>query len=151
MGQPVVVTEKQSRRPGVVRYEANRSLSGMGHESFRVGDQNAHLNRSVTPSAELARRLFATGQVAGVHVYQNMITVNLEEGRSGEGLGDIVRDLYQYWKPGMAPPSFEDLVADEPASGESAPAAEGGPAIDSRVPAILVERSQQARQRWSTR
>jgi len=151
MGQPVVVTEKQSRRPGVVRYEANRSLSGMGHESFRVGDQNAHLNRAVTPSAELARRLFATGQVAGVHVYQNMITVDLELGRSGEGLSDIVRDLYQYWKPGMAPPSFEDLVAEEPASGETAPATEGGPAIDSRVPAILVERSQQARQRWNTR
>lgn len=152
MGQPVVVTEKQSRRPGVVWYEANRSLSGMGHESFRVGDQNAHLNRAVTSSAELARRLFATGQVAGVHVYQNMITVDLAAGRSADGLGDIVRDLYQYWQPGMAPPSFEDLVpVEEVASGDVAAATSGGPAIDSRVPAILVERSQQARQRWNAR
>ncbi len=152
MGQPVLVTEKSSRRPGVVRFEANRSLSGMGHESFLVGDLNAHLNLSASPSAELARRLFATGQVAGVHVYQNMITVDLATGRSAEGLGDIVRDLYQYWKPGMAPPSFEDLVpAEEPSGGESAVSSEGGPAIDSRVPALLVERSQQARQRWNSR
>lgn len=152
MGQPVVVTEKPSRRAGVVRYEANRSLTGMGHESFRVGDQNAHLNRSASSSAELARRLFATGRVAGVHVYQNMITVDLEKGRSTEGLSDIVRDLYQYWQPGMAPPSFEDLVpAEEPAVGDSAGASDGGPAIDSRVPALLVERSQQARARWNSR
>lgn len=152
MGQPVVVTEKPSRRPGVVRYEANRSLSGMGHESFRVGDQNAHLNRSASSSAELARRLFATGQVAGVHVYQNMITVDLEGGHSTEGLSDIVRDLYQYWQPGMAPPSFEDLVsAEEVTGGDTAPATDGGPVIDSRVPALLVERSRQARERWRTR
>lgn len=152
MGQPVVVTEKPSRRPGVVRYEANRSLSGMGHENFRVGDQSAHLNRSASSSAELARRLFATGQVAGVHVYQNMITVDLEGDHSTEGLSDIVRDLYQYWQPGMAPPSFEDLVpAEEPASEDTTPAADGGPVIDSRVPALLVVRSQQARERWSTR
>lgn len=152
MGQPVVVTEKPSRRAGVVRFEANRSLSGMGHESFRSGDRTAHLNRSASSSAELARRLFATGRVAGVHVYQNMITVDLEKGHSSEGLSDIVRDLYQYWQPGMVPPSFEDLVpAEEPAAAESAGAADGGPAIDSRVPALLVERSRQARERWNAR
>ena len=151
MGQPVVVTEKPSRRPGVVRYEANRSLSGMGHESFRVSDSGAHLHRAASSSAELARRLFATGRVAGVHVYQNMITVDLEKGHTADGLGDIVRDLYQYWQPGMAPPSFEDLVPAEEPAAESAPAADGGPAIDSRVPALLVERSRQARARWNAR
>lgn len=152
MGQPVVVTEKPSRRAGVVRFEANRSLSGMGHESFRAGDRTAHLNRSASSSAELARRLFATGRVAGVHVYQNMITVDLEKGYSSEGLSDIVRDLYQYWQPGMVPPSFEDLVpAEEPTASDAAGAAEGGPAIDSRVPALLVERSRQARERWNAR
>ena len=151
MGQPVVVTEKPSRRPGVVRYEANRSLTGMGHERYEAGDRSAHLQQGATSTAELARRLFATGQVAGVHVYQNMITVDLEKGSSAEGLADIVRDLYQYWKPGMAPPSFEDLVpAEEPAAADSGAAA-GGPAVDSRVPALLVERSQQARARWNAR
>ncbi|MGA0877988.1 MAG: hypothetical protein ACO3SP_02605 [Ilumatobacteraceae bacterium] len=152
MGQPVVVTEKPSRRPGVVRYEANRSLSGMGHESFHSGDQSAHLQRGTSSSAELARRLFATGRVAGVHVYQNMITVDLVQGRSPEGLGDIVRDLYQYWKPGMAPPSFEDLVpAEEPVGSDAGGSADGAAAVDSRVPAHLVERAQQARARWNAR
>ena len=103
MGQPVVVVEKQSRRPGVVWFEANRSLSGIGHESFLSSDTNAHAVSSITPSAELARRLFATGSVTGVHVYQNMITVDLAKGFDSEGLQDIVRDLYQYWKPGMVP------------------------------------------------
>jgi len=78
--------------------------------------------------------------------------VDLATGRSADGLGDIVRDLYQYWQPGMAPPSFEDLVpVEEVASGDVVAATPGGPAIDSRVPAILVERSQQARQRWNAR
>jgi len=61
----------------------------------------------------------------------------------------VVRDLYQYWKPGMTPPAFEDLVADEaPAAGGGAPAADGGPVIDSRVPAHLIERSRAARAKW---
>ena len=147
MGQPVVVVEKQSRRPGIVRFEANRSLSGMGHESFLSSDTNAHAVSSVTPSAELARRLFATGRVAGVHVYQNMITVDLEKGFDSAGLEDIVRDLYQYWKPGMVPPAFEDLVAVEEAPVASIAPSEGGVVIDSRVPAHLIERSRAARAR----
>ena len=149
MGQPVIVAEKPSRVPGVVRYEANRSLSGMGHESYRHGDASAHVTSSPTPSAELARRLFATGRVAGVHVYQNIITVDLEKGFDAEGLGDIVRDLYQYWKPGMTPPSFEDLVAEEAPTASSAVGGDSGAAaVDSRVPAHLLERSRAALARW---
>ena len=34
MGQPVAVVEKPSSIPGMVRFEANRSLTGMGHERF---------------------------------------------------------------------------------------------------------------------
>lgn len=150
MGQPVVVVEKQSRLVGIVRYEANRSLSGMGHENFLVTDTNAHALTAITPSAELARRLFATGRVAGVHVYQNMITVDLEKGSDATGLHDIVRDLYQYWKPGMVPPAFEDLVApEETAAVGDAPVA-GGAVVDSRVPAHLFERSRLAREKWNT-
>ena len=76
MGQLVAVTEKPSSTPGVVRFEINRTLSGQGHERFR-SVLDAHGN---TPSDELARRLFGTGQVAGVHVYANIITVDLEKG-----------------------------------------------------------------------
>lgn len=151
MGQPVVVTEKSSRRAGVVRFEANRSLSGMGHESFSASETSARLGSAQTSSAELARRLFATGRVARVHVYQNMITVDLVHGHTSEGLADIVRDLYQYWKPGMEPPAFEDLVAaDEPAPSAGAEVGAGGPAVDSRVPAHLLERSRLARERLTS-
>jgi len=153
MGQPVAVTEKPTSIPGVVRFETNRSLTGMGHERFRsVLDAT-----QVTPSAELARRLFDTGRVAGVHVYGNIITVDLAKGFGPDGLGDIVANLYQYWKPGMAPPSFEDFaepVAEVAAGGGEPAAGSGGDAALSeaakRVPAHLLERSRLARERWKT-
>ena len=108
-------------------------------------------------AAELARRLFATGQVAGVHVYSNIVTVDLGSGQTANGLADVVRNLYQYWKPGMEPPVFEDV---EPAAEESAavPAAGGDSASDAalseaakRVPAHLLERSRAARERWKAK
>ena len=76
MGQPVAVVEKRTSRPGVVRFEANRSLTGMGHERFTTADQAI----GPRPAAELARRFFATGQVDAVHVYQNVATVDLKKG-----------------------------------------------------------------------
>ena len=149
MGQPVLVVEKPSRRPGIVRFEANRNLSGMGHERFLNGDTSAHVSAD-TPSAELARRLFATGRVAGVHVYQNVVTVDLEKGFDSSGLVEVVRDLYQYWKPGMEPPSFEDLVPEAEASPAALADAGGDPKLAEalkKVPAHLLERSRAARQR----
>ncbi len=152
MGQPVAVTEKPSSSPGIVRFELNRALTGMGHEHF-ASVAEAFGPR---PAAELARRLFATGQVAGVHVYSNIVTVDLGSGQTANGLADVVRNLYQYWKPGMEPPAFEDV---EPAAeeGAAAPAAgdSGSDAALSeaakRVPAHLLERSRAARERWKAK
>jgi hypothetical protein len=148
MGQQIAVVAKPSPTPGVMRYEANRNLTGMGHESFTsVSDAVGP-----RPAAALARQLLGTGQVAGVHVFGNIITVDIAKGHTADGLDDVVRDLYQYWKPGMAPPSFEDLVPETPA--EAAPAAGGdtGGAADSeylrRVPGVLVERSRAALEKW---
>ncbi len=115
MGQLVGVTEKPSATRGVVRFETNRTISGLGHEQFSsVADAYGN-----TPTDELARRLFATGQVAAVHVYGNIVTVDLVKGHDSTGLADVVRDLYQYWHPGMEPPSFEDLEPDEPEAAAS--------------------------------
>jgi hypothetical protein len=150
MGQLVGVVEKRSTIPGVVRFETNRSLTGMGHEHFwssadAVGPR---------PAAELARRLFATGAVEGVHVFANIVTVDLLKGNHADGLDDIIRNLYQYWVPGVEPPSFDDLVVEEE-SGGSAPAPTGGDAELSeaakRVPAHLLERSRAARERWKAK
>lgn len=155
MGQLVDVREKPGRTRGVVRFEVNRTLSGMGHERFRSAD-DAYGN---TSSDEVARRFFATGQVDGVHVYGNMITVDLQKGATSDGLADILRDLYTYWRPGVEPPSFEDLQPDEPDdAGAAASADAGGGGGDAalseaakRVPAHLLERSRQARERWNAK
>ena len=99
MGQMVGVVEKKSATPGIVRFELNRSLSGMGHERFdsvveAIGSK---------PSASLARQLFATGKVDSVHVYGNIVTVDVAKGYDSAGLADIVREMYRYWKPGVEP------------------------------------------------
>jgi len=146
MGQPVAVLEGPAGKLGIVRFEANRSFTGMGHERFSSADQAF----GTKPAAVVASRLFATGQVAGVHLYGNIITVELAKGAGAQGLNEVVRDLYQYWKPGMEPPSFEDLVAEEEPGAPSAPAGDGGPALSAaaqRVPAHLFERSAAARAR----
>ena len=147
MGQPVAVEQKVGSRPAVVRFETNRSLTGMGHERFTSLAEA----KGTKPAAVVARRFFESGQVAWVHVYGNIVTAELVAGASQAGLDAIVRDLYQYWKPGMTPPSVEELVAQMPA--EAAPAASAGsdaPAsgLDPRVPAHLWERSRVGRERW---
>lgn len=151
MGQLVAVTEKPSSTRGVVRFEINRSLSGMGHEHF-ASPADAW---SDTPSAELARRMFATGQVAAVHVYGNIITVDIEKGHDSDGLADLVRHMYQYWKPGVEPPSFEDLQPDEPETAASSGDGGGGTGELSeaakRVPAHLLDRGRAARERWNAK
>jgi len=149
MGQLVGVIEKQSTIPGLARFELNRNLTGSGHEKFT----SALDAIGPRPAAELARRLFATGHVAGVHLYMNNVTVDLQKGYTSEGLFDLIRDMYQYWKPGMTPPAFEDFAP--PAESADAPAAAGGAEADSglseaakRVPAALLERSRAALAKW---
>jgi hypothetical protein len=146
MGQQIAVVAKPSRTPGVLRFEANRNLTGSGHEVFHsVADATGP-----RPAAVLAGRLLATGQVASVHVYANMVTVDLQKGHGGEGLDEVVADLYQYWKPGMELPTFDDMVAES--AGESAVVAEGASPAEAeylrRIPPVLVERSRAALARW---
>ncbi len=140
MGQQVAVTEKPSPRPGVMRFETNRSLTGMGHERFTsmadaIGPR---------PAAALARQLLSTGKVDSVYMYGNIVTVDISKGFDADGLGDVVRNMYQYWKPGVEIPTF-----DAPAPEEAAPAAAAGDAsggvVESAytrlVPQSLRERS----------
>jgi len=151
MGQLVAVTEKPSATPGVVRFELNRTLSGQGHERFR-SVLDAYGN---SPSDELARLLFATGKVAGVHVYANIVTVDLEKGYDSDGLAEIVRNMYQYWKVGVEPPTFEDLQPEEVGSGGGDTAAAGGDAAlteaAKKVPMHLLVRAREARERWNAK
>ena len=144
MGQPVGVVEKPSSKPGIVRFELNRSLTGMGHEYYT----DASVPGGNTPGQALARRLFDTGKVVAVAVYGNMVTVDLAKGRSSEGLRPVVESLYTYYVPGFVPPPIE--MPAEPAA--AAPSADGAPAATgpaSRVPPHLLERSRLAREKWN--
>ena len=97
MGQLITVTRKPSVRPDVAIFELNRSLSGMGHERFKSA---AEATRD-KPVDELARRLFAGGGVEGVHIYSNVVTVDLSAGADTEEMADIIRDLFTYYREGV--------------------------------------------------
>ena len=99
MGQPVVVVKKPSSKPGVVRFEINRSLTGMGHERYRsaadaTGDR---------PPDVLARRVLEHGGVAAVHIYSNMITVELTDDGTATGLQELIEDLFIHYRDGVQP------------------------------------------------
>lgn len=85
---------------GVVRYELDRSITSTSHETYSdleeaTGDR---------PSDVLARRLLATGSVARVHVFSNVVTVTLTgASESIEELSRIMRDLYIHYLPGVRP------------------------------------------------
>jgi len=99
MGQPIVVTEKAAARPGVLRFELNRVLTGMGHERYVRGGQIT----GTRPPDELAKRLFEHGGVDEVHVYGNVVTVMVGRGHTGEGVKEIIESLYIYYREGVAP------------------------------------------------
>jgi hypothetical protein len=99
MGQPITVVQKPTSRPGVVRFELNRSLTGMGHERYHsaadaTGDR---------PPDVLARLLFEQGGVQSVHVYSNEVTVELEQGKTGDGFVELIHDLFIHYRPGVTP------------------------------------------------
>lgn len=97
MGQLITVSRKPSIRPDVAIFELNRSLTGMGHERYKSA---ADAVRS-RPVDELAKRLFEAGGVDGVHIYSNMVTVDLAPGATADGMEQIIRDLFTYYRPGV--------------------------------------------------
>jgi Scaffold protein Nfu/NifU N terminal len=150
MGQQVAVSEKPSPRPGVMRFETNRSLTGMGHERFTsVADAIGP-----RPAAVLARQLLSTGKVDSVYIYGNIISVDIAKGFTSEGLGDVVRNMYQYWKPGMEMPTFDapEDAAPAAATGDSGAATGDSGASESPytqlVPQTLRDRSAAALAKW---
>ena len=105
MGQMINVVERPSPRPGIVRFETNRALSGTGHDRYVAGQ----VIDDVRPVDEIARRIFARGGVQAVHINGSVITVDLEKGYDASGIADIIRGLYTFYlDPGEA------LAPDDP-------------------------------------
>jgi len=106
MGQPVTLIKTTSPRAGIVRFELNRSLTGMGHERYTAGVEIV----ADRPADRLAKRLFDVGGVEAIHIYGSMVTVELSSTEQGD-LEEVVRGLYTYYVPGVEIPSDEELVA----------------------------------------
>ena len=148
VGQPVDVKQTTAGVAGRIRFELNRTLTGQGHEKFTSASQAI----GPRPAAELARRLLDSGAVLGVHVFANIVTVDLVPGSRDSDFAQIVTDLHQYWKPGMKPPTVEELMAQVAAPAAAAtPSADGSApelsAAEKLVPAHLLERSRNARKK----
>lgn len=94
MGEPVNVAVHETARAGVVRFETDRPLTGMGHRSYDSADDW----RSVEdPADELARRLFERGGIDHVHVYGNVVTVELARGGSHEGIAELLQEMFLHY------------------------------------------------------
>ena len=106
MGQPVTFIRSSSPRPGVVRFELNRSLTGMGHETYHAGDEII----GERPPDVLARRIFALGNVSTIHMYSSMVTITLATTEQSD-LESVVSDLFTYYVPGVEIPDDEELIA----------------------------------------
>ena len=120
----------------------------MGHERF------ASMSDAIgpRPAAALARQLLSTGKVDSVHIYGNIVSVDIAKGFTGDGLADVVRNMYQYWKPGMELPTF-DAPAEEAAPAAAASDGGGGEvasAYTQLVPQSLRDRSAAALAKWQS-
>lgn len=144
MGQPITVVEKPSSNPAVLRFETNRPLTGMGHE--RYTEPPGEL--CVKTGDELARRLFAAGGIETVHINGSVVTVTLSGGRTGAGLGDVVRSLFLHYgdqpaEPAVPPADDADKApetladtADAPAAQEADPPAAAEPVVVDPAPEV---------------
>jgi len=99
MGQPITAIEKPAARHGMVRFDLNRNLTGMDHERYVLGQEIT----GQRPPDELARRLFAHGGVSSVAMIGNIVTVDLADGHSSEGLREVIEGLYTFYREGVTP------------------------------------------------
>ncbi len=99
MGQPVTVIQKPTSRDDVIRFEINRSLTGMAALRYDAGDE-IEGNR---PPDELARRLLEHPGVESVHIYSNVITVDLGPGVPPLDLTEEIGGLFTYYRDGVVP------------------------------------------------
>ncbi len=118
MGQSIVVTEKPSSNPGVIRFETNRALTGMDHERYLAGQEIW----GARPPDELARRLLAQPSVAGVQINSNMVTVDLLKGYDSTGLLEVIENLYRFY------PDAPEGEAEPLAEADTAPEVQADPA-----------------------
>lgn len=108
MGQPITAIKTNSSRPGTVRFEINRTLTGTDHERYVAG-QAIEDDR---PVDQLAKALFEVDGVASVHVYANIITIGLSREIDLAPVQEAIEKLYIYYLPGVEVVVPEGAAAD---------------------------------------
>lgn len=108
MGQPVTVLVTESTRPGIVRLDINRSLTGMAVERYEtpadvIDDR---------PADMVAERLLAVGGVDAVQVSSNVITVETDGTADVSRLRTEVEELFTYYRDGAAPAPVAGSASD---------------------------------------
>ena len=137
MGQNVTVVRKPSSNREVVRFEINRSLTGMGHERY---SSPADIVRD-RPVDVLARRLFDHGGIDAIHVNSSIITVDLAGGSTGEGIEDVIRNLFRYYPSSSVDAEVEGLPVDEVTEPDAAEAPESAVTDEARTEGTLADAS----------
>lgn len=94
MGEPVNVAEKPTAKPGVVRFETDRPLTGMGHRMYTSTEKAVS---EEDPADVIAVKLFERGGVDRVHIYGNVVTVELSRGDDGAGIRDMLAELFIHY------------------------------------------------------
>lgn len=107
MGQPITVVSIPSSRPGIIRFEVNRCLTGMGHERYRADEEIV----GNAPADELARRLFGLGGIAGIHINSNVITMEaFTVGLDTDLVAETISQLHLFYVDGVEVPNDSELT-----------------------------------------
>ena len=104
MGLAINVKEHTTTTPNVVRFEADRGLTGMAHERYSSLADIIYDR----PPDRLAKLLFERGGVKHVHIYGNEITVNLEPGANTSGIAELITNLFIHYREGVQPSILVD-------------------------------------------
>ena len=99
MGQSITVFERHGRDPYRVRYEINRSLTGMAHHRYTSPPDDTRQR----PPDNLARKLFERDGVTTVHIYSNEIEVTFSPGSDTKGVPELIQELYIHYREGVTP------------------------------------------------
>lgn len=97
MGEPITFIKTNSSRPGTVRYEINRTLTGTDHERYEAGQ----VIEDDRPVDQLAKDLLAVDGVSSLHIYANIITIQLSRDIDLSPIDEAIENLFIYYLPGV--------------------------------------------------
>jgi hypothetical protein len=118
VGQPIVVSVRETLDPHVRVYDTNRWLTGMGSGVFT--------DVEMAPSGSMAKMILETGSIDAVHVYGSSLTLTKKPSASWQGLAEDLQkrleNFYIYYPENIGK-KFE-AAADDGDGDDDAPAEE---------------------------